>query len=172
MKECDWRGARSDIAASLAEHIPAGSSVLDYGAGCGAVGIALAERGFRVSHLDLPGPLLEFARSRYEARNLPVTIIPANIKFPLSETYDAIISTHVLEHVADPDDKLRHMAAQLSPGGRMFIAIPFEANSVGGTHPGMHLNRLTPERYDSLLDELGFERRHLVSDVDMLIRRR
>ncbi len=171
MKECDWQGARSDTADSIASHLPAGASVLDYGAGCGAVGLAMAHRGFRVTHLDLPGPLVEFARSRYEARKLPVTVQPAEQKYPLNGLYDAIICTHVLEHVPDPIDKLRHMAEHLADGGMMFIAIPFEANPVGGEHPGMHLNRLTPEEYETLLGELGLRLISRDGDMDILARK-
>jgi SAM-dependent methyltransferase len=168
MKECDWRGARSDTVETIADELPAGARVLDYGAGCGAVGTAMARRGFRVTHLDLPGQLIEFARSRYEARKLPVTVLPAEQKYPLGSMYDAIICTHVLEHVPDPIDKLRHMAAHLAPGGTMFLAIPFEANPVGGEHPGMHLNRLTPTGYKALLGELGLNLVRRTGDMDIL----
>ncbi len=168
MKECDWRGARSDTVEQIAEQLPGGASVLDYGAGCAAVGIALAERGFRVTHLDLPGTLIEFARSRYRARGLAVTVQPAGEKYPLSGLYDAIICTHVLEHVPDPTEKLRHLAAHLAPGGLLFVAIPFEANPVGGEHPGMHLNRLTPALYEELLRELGLTRIDRAGEMDIL----
>ncbi len=168
MKECDWRGARSDTVDTIAPELPGGASVLDYGAGCGAVGIAMAQRGFMVTHLDLPGPLIEFARSRYHSRKLPVTVQPAGEKYPLSSPYDAIICTHVLEHVPDPQQKLRHMAGHLAPGGTMFIAIPFEANPVGGQHPGMHLNRLTQAGYNALLEELGLRCIRQAEDIDIL----
>ncbi len=168
MKECDWRGARSDTVEQIAGQLPKGASVLDYGAGCAAVGIALAERGFRVTHLDLPGALIEFARSRYRARGLAVTVQPAGEKYPLNGLYDAIICTHVLEHVPDPVEKLRHLAAHLAPRGTLFIAIPFEANPVGGEHPGMHLNRLTPAGYKTLLEELDLARIDRAGEMDIL----
>ena len=43
---------------------PAGGGVLELGAGAGRVAFALAEQGFRVTGVDLSGPMLARARAR------------------------------------------------------------------------------------------------------------
>ncbi len=170
MKECDWRGARSDLAEAVARVLPPGCRVLDYGGGCGALSLALAGQGFRVAHLDLPGPLLEFARYRFARRGLEAQVLAADQTYPLREHYAAIICTHVLEHLPDPEDKLRHMARHLEPGGKLLLAVPFEPNPTAGEHPGMHLNRLGPSRYQELLEELGFRLELKEGELDVFIR--
>jgi SAM-dependent methyltransferase len=39
--------------------------------------------------------------------------------------FDLISLTHVIEHLADPDAMLRHLAALLAPAGHLFITAPF-----------------------------------------------
>jgi len=157
MKEYDWRGARADLADPIREEIKPGGKVLDYGGGCGTLAIDLAHAGFECSHLDLPGKLLDFASFRFARRGIDIKVIPAFEKYPLKEHYDTIICTHVIEHLPDPEEKIRHMADHIQAGGKLFLAIPFEPNPVAGVHPGMHLNRLSEERYRDLAAELGLE---------------
>ncbi|OGF98773.1 MAG: hypothetical protein A3F83_13235 [Candidatus Glassbacteria bacterium RIFCSPLOWO2_12_FULL_58_11] len=156
MKECDWRGARFDTAELVCKELEPGSSVLDYGGGCGTTALFLARRGFRLAHLDLPGRLLDFAEFRFQRRRLNIKVLKAEKKYPLREAYDSIVCTHVLEHLPDPEGKLRHLAEHLNPGGKLILSIPFEPNPVAGVHPNLHLNRLAPERYARLMEELGF----------------
>lgn len=157
MKECDWRGARSGVAEQAVEHLAPGDRALDYGGGVGTLCLELSGRGFELSHLDLPGPLIEFAAHRFRARGLGVDILPAFEQYPLTGAYDAIFCTHVLEHLPDPERKLIHMARHLRSAGRMFLAVPFEPNAVAGTHPDMHLNRLNPESLERVMRSEGLE---------------
>ena len=42
--------------------------------------------------------------------------------------YDAVVSSHNLEHCLDPDAVLQAMLATLKPGGRLYLAFPCEAS--------------------------------------------
>ena len=167
MKECDWRGARADLAEPIREEIKPGGKVLDYGGGCGTLAIDLARAGFECSHLDLPGKLLDFASFRFARRGMDIKVIPAFEKYPLKEHYDAIICTHVIEHLPNPEEKIHHMADHIQAGGKLFLAIPFKPNPVAGVPPGMHLNRLSEERYRDLVAELGLEQVRKIDNLDI-----
>jgi len=156
MKGDDWQGSRKSLAEVIIDELEPADRVLDYGGGCGALSIALARAGFSATHLDLPGPLLEFACFRFAGRGLEVKTIAAATKYPLETKYDAIICTHVIEHLTDPEGTLRHLADHLEPGGKIFLEIPFDPNPGAEAHPEMHLNHLTFDRYQELMAELGF----------------
>ena len=64
-----------------------------------------------------------------------------------SQQFDVITMSHVLEHVADPEQLLNRANQLLSPGGLLWIALP-NPNSIGlrafkagwrGLHPPFHL---------------------------------
>lgn len=58
-------------------------------------------------------------------------------RFP--DRFDAVISSHNLEHCLDPGEVLRLMLRSVKPGGRFFLAFPCE-ESVRFPHRGMTLN--------------------------------
>ncbi len=167
MKECDWQGARSYLAPAVIDELNPGDRVLDYGGGCGALSISLARAGFKSTHLDLPGRLLEFARSRFAGRGLDIKTIAAVEKYPLLKRYDAIICTHVIEHLTDPEGTLRHLADHLETGGKLFLEIPFDPSPGADAHLNMHLNHLTFDKYRELMVELGFNLSNKIGKLDI-----
>jgi SAM-dependent methyltransferase len=46
----------------------------------------------------------------------------------MAGTFDAVVSSHNIEHCDDPDRTLEVMMAALKPGGRLFMAFPTEAS--------------------------------------------
>lgn len=53
--------------------------------------------------------------------------VEANLEageLPLSQTYDAVILLHVLEHLLDPEAAMRHIAKVLRPGGVIIGGFP------------------------------------------------
>jgi 2-polyprenyl-3-methyl-5-hydroxy-6-metoxy-1,4-benzoquinol methylase len=108
-----------------------GGRVLDVGCSPGHLSMALVKAGFEVQGLDLNQIwLAKYApgwpeRLRITRTNLEQDPLP----FP-SESFDLVIFTEVLEHIAitDPCVILGEMRRVLRPGGRMLLSTPNVAN--------------------------------------------
>lgn len=80
--------------------------------------------------------------------------------------FDAVTLSHVIEHVRDPTQTLRHCWRLLKPGGRIWIETP-NVDSVGyeiygpcwrGLEPPRHLVLFNPAALRSCLERAGFGR--------------
>jgi 2-polyprenyl-3-methyl-5-hydroxy-6-metoxy-1,4-benzoquinol methylase len=162
---------------------PPGSEILDYGAGSLRETWDLAQRGYRVTAVDLDLNLIEaYSKSydwsgvRYQPAFLPLSELPS-----LPGRFSIITAFDVLEHLADPVATMRHLGALLEDGGYLFSTVPngrslFELSfrldlrlaRVTGREltPGEpHLQRNSPARWDALFLEAGFE----ITEHDMAI---
>lgn len=149
---------RDSWVAVQAATLPAGSRVLDIGAG-----------NCRYRHL--------FTHCRYETQDfaqLPshefegqgygqidhvsdITAIPVP-----DASFDAALCTEVLEHVPDPAAAVREFARILKPGGRLILTAPLAS----GLHqePYHFYGGFTPHWYRKFLGEVGFEQIEIVSN--------
>ena len=119
-----------EIYAGLA---PPGGSVLELGAGAGRLAFALAERGLRVTGVDLSPAMLEQARARLdrappdiagrlEFRRGDMTALDLNRRFDL-----VVCPYFTLAHVpagAAWRNTFQVMALHLAPGGRCAVHLP------------------------------------------------
>jgi len=99
--------------------IPAGSMVLDAGAGqCQyksffknheyvALDLCVGDDQWDFSHIDIKAPL----------HDIPV----------VDATFDHIVCTQVLEHVPNPIEVMRELGRVCKPGGTLLLAVPFSA---------------------------------------------
>lgn len=98
--------------------LPAGGAVLEIGGGTGAQALSLERRGFEVASVDLPSSLYRFQRVfpvvEYDGTHLP---------FP-DGSFDAVFSSNVLEHVADPGPLYAELRRVLRPGGKGVHLMP------------------------------------------------
>jgi SAM-dependent methyltransferase len=131
--------------------------VLDLGC---AMGVYL--RQFRSDSLgiDISKPNLEHCQSL----NLNVQAADLNCDLPVaSESYQAILCSHALEHVDAPIHLLRECRRILVPGGKLVLGLPIETSLVNRLrgqryfyhHPG-HLYSFSLENIDVLLQKTGF----------------
>jgi demethylmenaquinone methyltransferase/2-methoxy-6-polyprenyl-1,4-benzoquinol methylase len=103
---------------------PAGQArVLDACGGTGLVALELARRGARVTLADVSEGMLAVARSRVDARRLPIQVVAADLTADAAAAalpgapYDAVTLAFGLRYVDDPAGLLRGLAAALRPGG-------------------------------------------------------
>jgi len=76
-------------------------TVLDYGAGIGSQGLALAEAGADVTLMDIEGPVWDYAQWRAKRHGLydQVRWLPLA---PILDEYDLVLCVDVIAHVPDP----------------------------------------------------------------------
>jgi SAM-dependent methyltransferase len=110
--------------AQAVENLPAGSKILDIGAGYGRSTIFLASRGYQVRVLEPAPALCDFINGLAEFYGYALTIYqaPAEAINRLPETdFDACIFNASLHHCDDPVTALTHCHRVLLPGGFLFI---------------------------------------------------
>jgi SAM-dependent methyltransferase len=105
-----------------------GSRVLDLACGRGRISIGLAQRGLRVTGLDLSPRSLELARSRAEAAGVEVELIHRDMReLDAEEAFDAVVCVFTsfgYFPTQDEDERvLAAVARSLVPGGRFLIEL-------------------------------------------------
>ena len=152
----------------LLRHNPPRSSVLDLGAGTGAMLARLQDAGFA----DLAA--VELAAERFQLRNLTSLVVDLNTAFAgqFDRRFALILAIEVIEHLNCPRDFLRQVRSLLIDGGYLLLTTPNVANWVGrlkflltgelrwfdqALYRRMrHVSPLTDTQMRLMLDELGF----------------
>jgi SAM-dependent methyltransferase len=133
-----------------------GKRILDFGAGRGAMAMALREKGAQVMAVEPFGfdSLTRLGVPTY--RDLE--------ELPRDARFEGIVSLEVFEHLPEPRRTLQHLHRHLAPGGWLFITTPNAGGLLArlqGEHwreavrPG-HVVFFTPPTLKSLLAETGF----------------
>lgn len=139
-----------------------GGRVLDVGCGNGDFLARAKSAGWEVSGVDPDPEALNIAR----VRNLDVRLGGIETVGCVSEQFDVITLSHVLEHVHDPVALLRRCYQLLKPGGWVWLETP---NLAGRGHDRYgihwlpldtprHLVLFNPRSLRDLLADVGFER--------------
>lgn len=97
--------------------------VLDVGCGPGALSLLFAERGHRVSGIDINEPLIRIARNRAQEQELEVDFRVASADaLPFDDaSQDICLSPELLEHVPDWRHCLDELTRILRPRGVLFL---------------------------------------------------
>jgi SAM-dependent methyltransferase len=111
-----------------------GSLVLDVGAGFGRHAFEIARRGARVVALDYAGDEVLGTRDTFaamvEADEIPearyVGVLRGDAtRLPFADdSFDAVITSEVLEHIQNDVGAVAEMARVLKPGGRFAATVP------------------------------------------------
>ncbi|GAA2238820.1 class I SAM-dependent methyltransferase [Streptomyces amakusaensis] len=128
-----FSGDRADTVAALVRDkalldFPAGSRVLDLCCGPGLFLVPLAERGYRVTGVDLSPAMLERAREACDRAGAEVELIRADmLDYTEPGGYDVILNVFTsFGYFTDPADNLqvlRNARRSLAPGGRLLVDV-------------------------------------------------
>ncbi len=153
-------GARLRVC-SLVSGLDRGSKVLDMGCGRGVMLRALLDLGHEADGVEISSEAAAGADPRAE-----ICIAPdlADAEYQ-TDSFDAVILWHVLEHLPHPERTLEELNRIIRPGGRWIVAVPnfasWQARRTGSDwfHLDLprHLYHFTPQTLTGLASRYGFE---------------
>ncbi|MEU6574536.1 class I SAM-dependent methyltransferase [Streptomyces sp. NPDC046805] len=115
---------RAAWADRLAAWLPARPvDVLDLGCGTGSLSLLAAEKGHRVTGVDLSRPMVELARAKLELAGRGAVFLVGDAAMPPvgEQRFDVVLVRHLLWTLADPARVLRYWRGLLRPGGRLVL---------------------------------------------------
>lgn len=147
-------------------HLPkrpvGGGTLLEMGFGSGAFLDIARYCGWTVTGVDPDGTVVDAARSRgFDVHQGGIEVFD-----DLTEQFDVIVMSHVIEHVHQPAYVLERCHQLLKAGGVLYVETP-NLEGLGHLHFGRnwrglesprHLVLFTPTSLRALLQRVGFER--------------
>src|ERR1051326_994929 len=99
------------------------AKILDLAAAQGNFTLLLAELGFEVTWNDLRKDLAEYTKLKYE--HGIIHYVPGNIfELDFVESFDVVLITEIIEHVAHPDDFLKQISRMVKRDGHVVMTTP------------------------------------------------
>jgi SAM-dependent methyltransferase len=134
-----------------------GSSVLEVGAGIGAITERIAD-GRRVVATDLSDPCVSRLSERFAGRD-DVVVAKADLRtFEPEEPFDSVLMVNVLEHIKDDSGALARLRGFLRPGGTAVVYVPALNGLYGAWDRKVgHYRRYSRWRLGAVLRAAGFE---------------
>ncbi|HVN95346.1 MAG TPA: methyltransferase domain-containing protein [Syntrophorhabdaceae bacterium] len=119
-------GLHEHVTEQILLYFQPGDSILELGAGSGAMSLRLIELGFQVTAVDI------LAESFDRHGTIPFKAIDLNGSFSQEFTahFDGIVAVEIVEHLENPWNFLRECRNLLSPGGRLLMTTPNVDNPV------------------------------------------
>ncbi|EKQ52025.1 MAG: methylase involved in ubiquinone/menaquinone biosynthesis [Methanobacterium sp. Maddingley MBC34] len=139
-----------------------GGKILDIGCGDGKGLLKLKEEGWETYGVEISDLAAKYVREKYGLNVFTGIVEDAGFE---DEFFDAIILSHVIEHLSDPKTTLTEVNRILKNDGMFTISLPnvasFEAKYfkkywIGWDIP-RHFYYFTPITIKSLLDKTGFD---------------
>lgn len=172
-----------------------GKTALDVACGTGVITHLLDDLGYNATGIDWSETMLEKAKAKAKKRGRKIRFLSGDAENTreLDETYDVIITRHLVWTLVDPEAAFQHWINLLKPGGTLliidgdFVAKNFagkilqyiqkkfsSSNYVNGADRERHNNILRQvyfsegakaEKISELLENAGFENIHVQDDL-------
>lgn len=102
----------------------AGKVVLDAACGSGYGTAELGRVATRVVGVDVDGPAVDYARSRYGGGNVAFEVMDvSSLQFD-GDSFDVVVSFETIEHIRDREAFLREVTRVLRPSGAFVVSTP------------------------------------------------
>lgn len=129
------------VARAVADAFPLNPqmTVLEYGAGTGLLGLALADRVGAVDFVDTSAGMVGVLRERIAATDASARLTAHRLDLEHEDaphaSYDLIVAMLALHHIPDTAGIVARLASLLAPGGHLAIA---ELDAEDGSFHGHH----------------------------------
>lgn len=104
-------------------HPPGKAAILDVGCGTGFLSLLLSELGYMVTGVDFSDEMMAEAARKAESKGLTITWLHGDAETPpvKADTFEAVISRHLLWTLPDPEKALTNWKNLLPPGGQIIV---------------------------------------------------
>jgi len=126
-------------------------SVLEVGCGSGSCLAELRDLGWEVHGVEPVADAAAVAREHYR---VPVVVGTLDEATFAPKSFDAVVMTHVIEHVPDPLPLLRACRTLLRPGGKLVVTCP-NVDAYGHKKYGMYWIALDPPRHEHVFTRMS-----------------
>jgi ubiquinone/menaquinone biosynthesis C-methylase UbiE len=117
-----WATGQIRFIEYISHYLQPNSKVLDAACGDGVGLVELSRLGHKPFGVDISEAKLERARDKGCSTQFADM---HNLDLFDNQVFDAVISSHTLEHTHDPDRALSELCRVLKSGGKMFIVLPY-----------------------------------------------
>jgi SAM-dependent methyltransferase len=112
----------AEIADAIVPYVTNTESITDIGCATGGLLAEFKRRGFdNLQGMDPSSACCSVAKRLFEINVIPMTISRLN---EVTERFDVVMLTGVLEHLRDVEESLNALIKLLKPGGRLVIVVP------------------------------------------------
>jgi SAM-dependent methyltransferase len=105
----------------IVSSVARGRALLEVGAASGAFAVLAQRNGFDVTAIEMDADSCSFMRTNGIAAVESADVVQAVGALP---AFDVIVMWHAIEHLPNPAEAFRALAAKLRPGGVLVIAAP------------------------------------------------
>lgn len=142
---------------ALTNVLKPGEKVLEIGCGIGSVVFELSRKGYDITGIDISGEAIEYGRKKYGDIRLDVQ---AAETLPYEdESFDAVLSFDLFEHIASIDKHVSEVGRVLRSGGHYLFQTPNKYSNV--IYETLWTRSLQWRRYHPSLHSPGQLRRRL-----------
>lgn len=142
---------------ALTNVLKPGDRILEIGCGIGSVVFELGRKGYDITGMDISREAIEYGRKKYG--DIPLEVQAAETLPYEDESFDAVLSFDLFEHIASIDKHISEVWRALRPGGHYLFQTPNKYSNV--IYETLWTRSLQWRRYHPSLHSPGQLRRRL-----------